>query len=525
MTNRGVPLWTALLLVAAPLAAQEQDLLLLVVGQDTIARERVTRAPGRFTGELLLPQPGVRLRYDVVRREDGTVAEFVNRAWPAADPDSAPARQVATFRFSGDSVRMELSNGTSQQFATLPGAVPFVNPSFGLIELLVERAARTGRDSTAVPVFLVQSGQTVSFVVRRGTADSVIVGIGGVDARLRVDPAHRILGGIVPSQGLRIIRASGGMDFVRPPPADYAAPAGAPYRAVEVRIPAPAGHLLAGTLTLPAGASAEARVPALVTATGSGLQERDQSIPGVPGYRLFRQVADTLARHGVAVLRMDDRGFAGSGGDGGNATTQDFAADVAAGVAWLRTRPEIDPARLGVIGHSEGGLVAPLVAARDSTLRGIVLLAAQSRTGSRIIAYQQREAIAQMPGFTDAQRDSVFLDAQATLTRTATASPWLREFMAYDPLPTARQVRRPAVLIVHGETDRQVTVDQAEELAAAFREGGNPDVTVHRAAQANHLLVQDPDGRPSGYSALPTRAVRPDILGVILHWVRERFLP
>lgn len=516
---------TALFVGAGPLHAQGNDVLLLVVGNDTIARERITRTAARLEGELLLPRQGARLRYQVELRPDGTAVTFSNRAWPAADPDSAPARQVAIFRFTADSVHMELSNLTRQSFATTAGALPFLNPSFGLIELILARAARLGGDSVAVPVFLAQGGQTIPFVVQRVGPDSMIVGIAGVDARLRVDARQRILGGIVPSQGLRIIRSGGPAGAMRTERPDYLAPDGAPYRAVDVVIPTPAGHTLAGTLTVPLAASPARPVPAFVTATGSGLQDRDEAIPTVPGYRLFRQVADTLGRHGVAVLRMDDRGFGASGGDGGAATTRDFAADVAAGLAWLRTRPEIDGARLGVIGHSEGGLVAPLVAAADSTLRGIILLAAQSRTGRRVIDYQQRQAIDRLPDRTASQRDSTFAEAQRSLAQVAASSPWMREFLAYDPIPTARLVQRPAVLIVHGETDRQVTADQAPELAAAFRAAGNADVTVHRFPDANHLLLPDPDGHAAGYPALATRAVRPDILGAILEWIHERFTP
>src|SRR6185295_11386276 len=127
-------------------------------------------------------------------------------------------------------------------------------------------------------------------------------------------------------------------------------------------------------------------VPAIVTVTGSGLEERDEAIPPLKGYRPFRQIADTLGRRGIAVLRMDDRGFGESGGDGNAATSADFAQDIRAGLAYLRTRSEVDGSRLGLVGHSEGGLIAPLVAKQEGTaLKGIVLLAGTAYTGRQIM--------------------------------------------------------------------------------------------------------------------------------------------
>jgi uncharacterized protein len=170
---------------------------------------------------------------------------------------------------------------------------------------------------------------------------------------------------------------------VMPPPKpkpDYSAPADAPYIAEEVVVKTPAGHTLAGTLTLPKGASRAQPVSAIVTVTGSGPQDRDENI-GLQGFRPFRQIADLLARRGIAVLRMDDRGTGASGGTFKGSTSADFAEDVRAGLAYLRTRPEIRADRLGVLGHSEGALIAPMVAEKEPTLRAIVLLAGIAQPG------------------------------------------------------------------------------------------------------------------------------------------------
>jgi len=326
-----------------------------------------------------------------------------------------------------------------------------------------------------------------------------------------VDDGGAILGGVIPAQGLSIVRISGlspgALDVPAP---DYSAPPGATYTAVDVTIPTPAGFTLAGTLTMPG--NGRGPVPAMVTITGSGLQDRDEAIPLVRGYRLFRQVADTLARHGVAVLRMDDRGFGQSGGPVAGATTADFADDIRAGLAWLRARPDIDGSRLGLIGHSEGAIIAPMIAATDTGLRGIVLMAGPAWPGRRVVESQNAYAIGRAPQVPLSERDSLLLASMRIADSTMRNDPWWRFFASHDPVATARRVRVP-VLILHGETDRQVTVEQSRELAAALGEGGNRDVTVRTFPRANHLFVADSVGFWGDYMRLPSGAVLPAVIG------------
>jgi dienelactone hydrolase len=163
------------------------------------------------------------------------------------------------------------------------------------------------------------------------------------------------------------------------------------------------GHKLAGTLTVPKG---KGPFPAIVTITGSGSQDRDEEIWLVKGFRPFRQIADSLGRAGIAVLRMDDRGFGGSGGDAATSTSRDFAEDIKAGLAWLRSRPEIDGKRLGLVGHSEGGLIAPIVASEDPALKAIVLMAGPGQTGREILEFQNRYGIEHNPAIKPESRDS-----------------------------------------------------------------------------------------------------------------------
>lgn len=300
----------------------------------------------------------------------------------------------------------------------------------------------------------------------------------------------------------------------------YSAPAGAPYTAVDVTVPTPAGHTLAGTLTLPKNAAG--RVPAVVLITGSGQQDRDAYVSLIPDYRFFRQVADSLSRRGIAVLRMDDRGIGGSGGLSADVTTEDFAADIRAGVDWLRMRAEIDPARIALAGHSEGGLIAPMVAAADGRIAAVVLMGAQSWSGRRISDMQIRDAFAR-EGRTGAALDSAVALAIAHRDSVSGSMPWVRWFLAYDPLPSAARLRVP-VLVLHGGTDRQVMPEQAEELAAAVRAAGNGDVTVRVFPGLNHLFLADAAGTadPALYAALPDKRVPPAVLGALADWLAAR---
>ena len=512
---------TAVVAIALPLQAQSAgDVLVLVHGNDTISVERVHRTRERLEGEMLLKAAGARITFSVDVDAQGR-ATALNNAFrmATADVKSEPA-QTAKARFTADSVIVDIAGGgrnVTQRFATRAGAVPFFNPSFSMVELMIQRARIIGGDSVGVPVWNLQGGTTeVVSVVRRGP-DSVVVMLGAVPARLAVSANGDILGGVVPTQGINIVRgraASGAMVVEKP---DYSAPPGAPYTAEEVTVPTPQGHTLAGTLTLPK--DRKGRVPAVVTITGSGPEDRDEAIPPVKGYRPFRQVADTLGRHGIAVLRMDDRGFGASTGNHAAATSADFADDIRSALAYLRTRPEIDPTRLALVGHSEGGLIAPLVASTDPSLRGIVLMAGPSQTGRQILRYQFGNSIKRDTSYKGARRDSALKTVDGMIDSLAKSSPWLTYFLDYDPIATARKVKVPT-LIMQGVTDKQVTQEQAVALEQAMRAGGNRRVTRHMFTEANHLFAQDPDGNPEKYASLPQPRVRSDVLATLLTWLQ-----
>lgn len=300
--------------------------------------------------------------------------------------------------------------------------------------------------------------------------------------------------------------------------ADYSAPKDAPYRAISVVVPTPMGHTLAGTLTLPNSASAGKPVPAIVTITGSGGQVRDEPLSPTSTFRPFRQIADSLARRGIATLRMDDRGIGESKGDFAAATSADFAEDIRAGLAYLRTVPEIDGSKLALVGHSEGGLIAPLVAVKEPYLKGMVLLAGPGKGSRDILSFQLANLATKDTSLNAEQKSARIKAIPARIDSMMASTPWMNYFLQYDPLITARKVKVP-VLILNGATDQQVTPDQVPALAKAFRDAGNKDVTTKIYKDLNHLFVHDPEGFPGNYAKLVNPRVEPEVVGTLTEWL------
>jgi len=487
--------------------------LLYVVGADTIGIERFTRTAGGVEGDIeLRGQP--RYRY---------VAPLLAGATQGTLNFSVSGAGVTRvqIRMRGDSAIVQISargQSTTQRLLSRAGAFPTINSSIGLLELAIAPLRQRAWQGEEL-LFFTAGGRTVPLTLTPIVGDSLAYSLGPQRGTAVIDSAGRILRWHVPAQRLTVIRIDGvraeGFTLHSP---DYTAPAGAPYSATAVTVPTPAGHILAGTFTRPLDT---ARVAAVVTITGSGPQDRDEAISVVPGYRLFRDIADTLSRRGIAVLRLDDRGVGASGGTFASATSADFADDVRSAVTWLRARADVDPDRIVLVGHSEGGLIAPLVAATDPRLAGIVLMAGPAQTGRRIIEYQMRQAVDNDTSVAPGARDSVYRARMTGADSTAFREPWMRDFLAYDPLPALAQVKMP-VLILQGATDRQVTADQAVTILGTLRQHGNRRVTLQVFPARNHLFLPDPDGRPGGYAALPTTSIGPEVLGPLADWIAEQ---
>lgn len=534
-----VTLAAALLSLAAPpLAAQipqaaaaatasvdSMSAFVVLVRGDTLGVERFVHTAARLAGELTMRgQP--RVAYEIALDGPGRTAHMALSVHaPGSAPQSPPVQRLL-LRPAGDSVAVDMAAGgnppRTQRLAMTPDAVLALGNAFATLQLVVDRARATSgtdSDSVQVPVFLASGGRQITTTVRLVSADSAVLVVGGVEIHF-ASRDGRTVRVTVPAQSVVATRvdgaAAGAITLDRP---DYSAPAGAPYTAMDVRIPTAAGDTLAGTLTLPG--EPRGRAAAVITISGSGAQDRDEVLPGIAGYRPFRQIADTLGRRGVAVLRLDDRGFGASTGTFAAATSADFAADVRTAVAWLRARPEIDPARIFLLGHSEGAMIAPMVAADDQRLAGIVLLAGPSWTGRRTLDYQIRYGVEGDSTIAPAARAATIATRLAALDSLTARQPWLHYFADHDPLAVAGRVRVPA-LLVQGATDRQVPAEQAEELAAALRKGGERDVTVRILADRNHLLLPDSDGNPARYGGLAQRQLGADVLGPIVDWILKR---
>ncbi len=505
-------------LIPAVVAAQSESFVVRL-GRDTIAIETFVRTTTRLEGELSGAALPNRARY-LIELNNGSANSVRMEIF---NPGADTAALKGTLTFARDSVIMQSVQGGAvrpeQRVATRPGATPFINLAFSTVELITARERRTPGDSTAVHLLVVGTGNTMSSYMKWIGTDSASLSLGGIDLRMQLDARGRILRAAVPSQNVTVERVAGTLSRAAAAVPDYAAPTDAPYTAQDVQIKTPEGHTLGATLTLPK--TRNGKIPAVITISGSGPQDRDEALPGMRGYQPFRELAADLAARGVAVVRYDDRGFGASTGVYATATSADFANDTRAVLAWLRTRPEIDAGRIFLVGHSEGGMIAPMVAADDPKLRGIVLLAGPAYTGRRILEYQTRHNIGLQTQKTQAERDSLYRMGLATLDSIAVKQPWIRFFSAYDPLPVVRKVRVP-VLIVHGETDRQVTADQAGVLASTLRAAGNNDVAVHVLPAVNHLFLSDPVGNGVGYASLPTRTVVPQLRQIIGDWITKK---
>jgi pimeloyl-ACP methyl ester carboxylesterase len=328
-----------------------------------------------------------------------------------------------------------------------------------------------------------------------------------------------------------------------------------PYEAVEVEFEnSKDRHKLAGTLTIPEGPGP---FPAVVLVSGSGPQDRDETLMG---HKPFWVIADHLSRNGIAVLRYDDRGVGKSGGDFASATTEDFTYDAIAAVDFLATRKEIDSSKIGIAGHSEGGIVAPKAATKSSKVAFIVLLAGPGVPGTDILRLQQR-LIMKASGETDANIEeqtklwdkivarfktmkegedaselkkiidahfegddeaSVAARAQWNSQMDMLITPWFRYFLTFDPREALRKVTVP-VLAVNGELDLQVDPKQnLPEIERALREGGNRDVTIKEFAKLNHLFQTASTGLPAEYGQIE-ETFSPDVLKMITDWILARF--
>lgn len=332
-----------------------------------------------------------------------------------------------------------------------------------------------------------------------------------------------------------------------------------PYYSEEVTFPNTKANIsLAGTLTLP---EKKGNFPVVILITGSGPQNRDEELLG---HKPFLIISDHLTKNGIGVLRYDDRGVEQSTGDFSSATSADFATDVESAIDYLKTRKEIDKSKIGLVGHSEGGLIAPIVASESKDVSFIVLLAGTGIRGDKLLLLQQ-ELISRADGVSEMEIEKS-MEANARLfemviksndnnklkadlineineifTNDSTAeirngmtqeeyistqvdqitSAWMEYFLKFDPAPVLEKVKCP-VLAVNGEKDLQVPPkENLTSIKNALEKGGNNKVTTIEFPGLNHLFQECETGSPMEYATIE-QTFSPTALEAITSWIKTQ---
>jgi len=349
---------------------------------------------------------------------------------------------------------------------------------------------------------------------------------GPLDGSISIDSRSRFVRLDLPSAGLTVVRDDVSSVAVRSTtmrnPTD-----------VDVSIPAN-GFNLAGTLTTPPAVADRLRSPAVILVGGSGPTDRDETVVGIP---IFAQLARSLADSGVIVLRYDKRGVGQSGGRTETATLADYADDLITAVKWMSQRKDVDDRKIIVVGHSEGGAVALMAAAREKKIDGVVSIASPGTKGTDLILEQQSHLLGTM-NIPEAEKQSK-IELQKKIQsavlggndwegispelRKQADTPWFRSLLAYDPSEVVPHTKQP-LLIVQGDLDTQVPPAHANKLAelARARKKAGAVEEVHIPG-INHLLVPATTGEVTEYASLKDHTVSPKVAEAIVEWLTKSF--
>lgn len=327
-----------------------------------------------------------------------------------------------------------------------------------------------------------------------------------------------------------------------------------PYKSEDVSYPnaAAPGVTLAATLTIPDQATP---YPAVILISGSGANDRNEDIMM---HQPFAVIADYLSRHGVAVLRFDDRGVKGSTGNHAMATSADFATDALAGLLYLKGRNDLKISKIGMLGHSEGGVIAPMAAIQSADVAFIVMLAGTGVRGDKLLTEQTElvlrsngtpedeikkgrasneklyEIIVKSKSSKQARKklessmrqsvekgDSAMSDAQMKAIISQINNVWFRYFLKHDPAPVLEQVHCP-VLAINGDKDIQVSATQnLPTIEAALKKAGNPDVTIRLFPGLNHLFQHCEACTVAEYGKIE-ETIAPEVLEAVGSWILEK---
>ncbi len=487
------------------------------------------------SGRIGPPIDAVARRIEVRYSGDWHVREF------RLDGTARGVSQTIHTVFEGTQARSDIDTGgqPTQKTDTIDAAAVAVLPNtfFGPFEAVAARL-RTAAAGTEIPVYGVAA---FSFTIRvgEGVPQQIQTAARTINARrtpltmklpgaeiaadLWTDENGRLIRFSVPAQSLEVVRedvasvASRSVTISRP-------------NDESVRIPAN-GFVLAGTLSKPAQAAAP-RLPAVVLVGGSGPIDRDGLVFGIP---VLGQIADAIADAGFIVVRYDKRGIGQSGGRAESAGLADYAEDARAVVRFLNDRNDVDPKRIAVIGHSEGGAVALIAASREKRIAAVGLLATPGSTGAELILAQQRHLLDRSKLSPEEKQSKVELQKrihQAVLSgkgwdaippelRRTVDNPEFQSILAFDPARIVPDVKQP-LLIVQGELDTQVEPPNADRLAALAQQRKKaPPPDVVKVPGVNHLLVRASTGEVDEYGELPDKHVSAAVTEAIVTWLKK----
>ncbi|MBA2303315.1 MAG: alpha/beta fold hydrolase [Acidobacteria bacterium] len=418
-------------------------------------------------------------------------------------------------------------------------AIVLPNNFFGAYEAMAARLA-SATPGTELPVYVAPQAE-IKVVVRVVSQEDVKSPAGTIALRkfemvfqnpdgpltasVTTDAKNRLARVDIPAAGLSVVRSDLATVSSRPltsrNPTD-----------TDVTIPV-LGFSLAGTITTPPQVAGRLRHPAIVLVAGSGPVDRDANVAGIP---IFTQLAGAMAARGFLVLRYDKRAVGQSGGRDERATIEDYAEDVIAAVKWLRKRKDVDPTRVTVAGHSEGGAVGMIAASREDDIASLVLIAAPGTRGSALVLEQQQHGLDLLNATAAERKEKVDIQQRiqtAVLTgvgweglppeyRKAADTPWFRSFLDYDPARVMERIRQP-ILIVQGDLDKQVVPHHADKLAelARARKRKAPVDVVHLPG-LNHLLVPATTGNVAEYPTLKDKKIATEVPAKMASFLNAR---
>lgn len=501
----------------------------------------------------------VRVRSDdsgVTVTSEGRVSVPVNLTIQRAQFTYAPDWSPQLFELSGNangaivSVRTTFAGGNAvtitnnqQQPITQPISPQAMLHANGVVASYAGLARRLGS--------IAQGGQFRMYIVPEGEIDARLVdvqverlqlGAQFLGARryelvlsneistMSVTVMTGVDGGLlsvrIPSQNLDIVRADLASSTTRMQV--HSNPGDEP-----VTIPA-TGFNLGATLTRPKSAAAGTPLPAVILVGGSGTEDREGYVSGIP---MIGQLAGALADAGVVAVRFDRRGYAQSGGRAESATIVDAAEDVRTIMRWLADRKDIDPKRIAVVGHGDGAWVALLAAARERRFAAVATLAGPAGTGAELILERQQTMLAQSTLSPEEQARRVALQKQINAAvksgkglaelpadvRTQADTLWFQSLLNFDAAKVLKDVRQP-LLIVHGALDKQLAVTHADRLAQlANKESDSKAIEVVVVKGVNHLLVPAFTGEMREYGELKDRNVSKEVVSPLAAWLTRTF--